>query len=96
VPTQEIPPASTPSPPIVPAAAIATKLAALVSRKSAAERGVATEDGTPARRMTTAPSAGPPMPPVGSRTLLPCSAIPSVQLARQPGRRDSVPRTAAT
>ena len=81
---------------MIPASAIATKLAALVSRKSAAERGVAIADGTPARRITTAPSAGPPMPPVGSRTLLPCSAMPRFQLARQPGRRDSVPRTAAT
>ena len=95
MPTHPIPPARKPRPPTVPASAIATKLAPLVSRKSAAERGVATSDGTPARRITTAPSAGPPMPPVGSRTLLPCSAIPRFQLARQPGRRDSVPRTAA-
>jgi len=36
------------------------------------------------------------MPPVGSSTLLPCSAMPRFQLARQPMRRDNVPRNAAT
>jgi hypothetical protein len=87
---------SRPTPVAVPATAIAANVVALLSRKSAAERGAANTVGTPARRITRAPSAGPPMPPVGSRTSLRCSAIPRFQLARQPMHRDIVPRGALT
>ena len=89
-------PGRTPTVVSVPASTSAAKLTALVIRKSAAWRPVASSAGTPSRVITSAPSAGPPAPPAGSSTFAPCSANPSTSARRHGITRSNADHRART
>jgi len=80
----------------VPKITRAPRLTPLVTRKRTAERLAAKAVGTPERIRITAPSARPPLPPLGRKTLALSSTTPTSKDSRQPRRRSKAPRRATT
>lgn len=74
----------------------APKLTALVTMKRTAERLTAKAVGMPERIRIRAPSASPPLPPLGRKTLALSSTTPTSKDSRQPSRRSKAPRRATT
>ncbi len=96
VPASEALPGSTPIASSAPKMTRAKPLTALVTRKRTAERLTANPVGMPERIRITAPSARPPLPPLGRKTLALSSTTPTSKDSRQPSRRSKAPRRATT
>jgi hypothetical protein len=92
----EASPGSRPTASSAPKTTSAAPLTKLVTRKRTAERLTAKAVGMPERIRITAPSASPPLPPEGRKTLAVSSTTPTSNDSRQPRRRSKAPRRATT
>ncbi len=94
--TSEASPGRRPIASAAPKTRSAPRLTPLVTRKRTAERLTAKPVGMPERIRITAPSARPPLPPLGRKTLALSSTTPTSKDSRQPSRRSKAPRSATT